>query len=116
MLGTETKLVTLAKKEEGLSIIIASMPSIYKLLVALVIINISSAGFLVVLPVSYIKTTSTAVNIEFLSTGFLVILIIVKFLLYMKAELIITRPRLLGTGLLIVIVTGFPATNVISIR
>jgi hypothetical protein len=82
---------------------------------ALVITDTGSAGFLVVLPVLHIKTIFTAVNIRFLSTRFLVALIITEFLLHVKAILIITGPRLLSTGLLIVMVIGFPSANVIGI-
>jgi hypothetical protein len=55
-----------------------------------------------------------AVDVRLLSIGFLVILIIAEFLSYVKAVLAITGPRLLSTGLLIIMVAGFLAADVIS--
>jgi hypothetical protein len=114
MLSTETRLVTLAGREEGLSIVVALMLSVGGLLVTSVIIDIGSAGFSVVLPVSYAKAAFTAVDVGFLSARFLVVLIITEFLLYVKAVLAITGPGLSGTGLLIIIITGFSAADVIG--
>jgi hypothetical protein len=116
MLSIETRLMTLAGKEKGLSIMVAPMLSVGGLLVTLVIIDVSSAGLLLVLPVSYAKAAFTAVNVGFLSTRFLVVLIITEFLLHIKAVLVITGPRLLGIKLLIIIVAGFPAADVISTK
>jgi hypothetical protein len=115
MLSTETRLVTLAKKEEGLSIIITLILSIGGLLIALVITDIDSTRFSVILSVLYIKAAFTAVNIRFLSTSFLVILVITEFLSHMKTTSAIRGPGLSGIGLLVVIIAGFPAAKVISI-
>jgi hypothetical protein len=114
MLNIETRLVTLAGREKGLSIVVALMLSVSGLLVTLVITDVGSAGFLVILLVSHVKAASTAVDIGFLSTGFLVILVITEFLLHVKAVSAIIRPRLSGTGLLVVIIAGFPAADVIG--
>jgi hypothetical protein len=116
MLNTKTRLVTLAGKEESLSIVITLMLSIGGLLVTLVITDTGSAGFLVVLPVLHTKAAFIAVDVGFLSARFLIILMITEFLSHVKTTLTITRPRLSGTRLLIVIITGFPAINIISTR
>jgi hypothetical protein len=106
--------MTLAKKEKGLLIIIALMLSIGGLLLALVIIDISSARFLVILSVLHVKAAFTAVNIRFLSARFLIVLVIIEFLSHIKTASAITRPRLSGTGLLVVIIAGFSAADVIN--
>jgi hypothetical protein len=105
----------LVKREKGLLIIITPILSIGGLLITLVITDTSSVKFLVVLPVSHTKAAFTAINIRFLSIRFLVVLIITEFLSHVKTVSAITRPRLSGTGLLVIIVVGFPAANVISI-
>jgi hypothetical protein len=114
MLGTETRLVTLARGEEGLLIVVAPMLSVGGSLVALVIADAGSVGFSVVLSVSYVKAASTAVDVGFLSAGFLVALIIAEFLSHVKAASAITRPGLLSTRLSVVVVAGFPAADVIG--
>jgi hypothetical protein len=108
--------VTLAEKKKGLLIIVTLMSSISRLLVTLAIIDINSIRFLVILLVLHTKAAFTAVNVGFLSIGFLIILIIAEFLSYVKAVLAIIGPRLLDTGLLVVIMAGFLAVDVISVR
>ena len=115
ILSIERRLVTLASREEVLSVVVVLILSISRVLVALVIIGIGSIRFLVVLLVLYIKVVSIIVEVGFVSIGFLVVLVIVKFLLYMKVVLVIIGIGLLGIGLLVVVVAGLSAIGVIGV-
>ena len=115
ILSIERRLVTLANREEVLLVLVALILSVSGVLVALVIIGVSSTRFLVVLLVLHVKVVSIIVKVGFVSIGFLVVLVVIKFSLYIKVVLVIIGIGLLGTGLLVVVVAGLSAIGVIGV-
>jgi hypothetical protein len=103
MLDAKTGLVASARREAVLSAAVALMSDV-------------GAGFSVVLLVSYVKAVSTTVDVVFLSSGFLVVLVagltVAEFSSYVEVASAVIGPGLPSARPLVVVVLS--ATDVIS--